>query len=97
MENEFTYSGRDFTAKDIEHIKKVIAQNPGKSRHFLSQELCRQWDWRQQNGVLRDMVCRGLMLKLHRDGLISRNRSNDVNKRGLISGNRSIRVQISGA
>lgn len=71
METEFTHSGRDITATDIEQVKEMIALNPGKSRRFLSQELCRQWNWRQQNGVLRDMVCRGLMLKLHRDGLIT--------------------------
>jgi len=71
MELNFTCSGRNITAKDIEHIKEVIAQNPDRSRRFLSQELCRQWNWRQPNGVLRDMVCRGLMLKLEREGLIT--------------------------
>jgi len=71
MELNFTCSGRNITAKDIEHIKEVIAQNPDRSRRFLSQEVCRQWNWRQPNGVLRDMVCRGLMLKLHRSGLIT--------------------------
>jgi hypothetical protein len=29
------------------------------------------WDWRQANGVLKDMVCRGLLLHLHRSGLIT--------------------------
>jgi len=71
MELNFTCSGRNITAKDIEHIKEVIAQNPDRSRRFLSQEVCRQWNWRQPNGVLRDMVCRGLMLKLEREGLIT--------------------------
>jgi hypothetical protein len=71
MELNFTCSGRNITAKDVEHIKEVIAQNPGRSRHYLSHELCRQWNWRQQNGVLRAMVCRGLLLKLHRGGLIT--------------------------
>ena len=33
-------------------------------------ELCRAWQWVQPNGVLRDMVARGLMLHLHRAGLI---------------------------
>jgi hypothetical protein len=30
--------------------------------------LCEAWNWRQANGALRDMVCRGLMLALHRAG-----------------------------
>jgi hypothetical protein len=30
----------------------------------------RPWNWVQTNGALRDMVCRGMMLMLHRQGLI---------------------------
>jgi hypothetical protein len=33
-------------------------------------KLCEAWDWRQPNGARRDMVCRGLMLGLHRAGHI---------------------------
>ena len=40
------------------------------SRRVLSRRLCEAWDWRQPNGTLRDMVCRGLMLALHRGGHI---------------------------
>ena len=36
----------------------------------MSQQLCEVWNWRQPNGALRDMVCRGLMLALHRAGHI---------------------------
>ncbi len=32
--------------------------------------LCEAWNWRQANGELRDMVCRSLMLELHRAELI---------------------------
>jgi hypothetical protein len=27
---------------------------------------CEAWDWRQSNGALRDMVCRGLLLMFER-------------------------------
>jgi hypothetical protein len=33
-------------------------------------KLCRALNWVQPNGALRDMVCRGYMLKLHRAGYI---------------------------
>jgi hypothetical protein len=33
-------------------------------------KLCKAWNWVQPNGVLRDMVCRGFMLALHRGGYI---------------------------
>jgi hypothetical protein len=36
----------------------------------LSKKLCEHWDWRQPNGQARDMVCRSLMLELHRGGHI---------------------------
>jgi hypothetical protein len=36
----------------------------------LSAKLCEEWNWKQANGALRDMVCRGLLLMLHRAGEI---------------------------
>lgn len=70
MKIDMVYHGRQIRPKDIAFIKKLIASNPGKSRCFISQQLCRQWNWRQENGALKDMICRGLFLKLESDGLI---------------------------
>ena len=36
----------------------------------MSKKLCQAWNWVQANGALRDMLCRGMMLMLHRRGLI---------------------------
>ena len=66
----FIYRKRIITSQDIEFLIKLIADNPQKSRNALSIMVCKQWNWVQHNGVLKDGVCRGLMLKLHRDGLI---------------------------
>jgi hypothetical protein len=66
----FTYRGKAVTEKDIGFINELIEANPGMSRWALSRELCRQWNWVQPNGALRDMVCRSLMLELHRAGHI---------------------------
>ena len=60
------YRGREVTQEDVAFIQVLIDQNPGTSRRALSKLLCEAWDWRQDNGHLRDMVCRGLMLNLHR-------------------------------
>ena len=65
-----TYRGRTVSSADIAFIRRLIADNPDSSRCALSRELCEAWDWRQANGQLRDMVCRSLMLKLHREGHI---------------------------
>jgi hypothetical protein len=71
MEIEIVSHGRKVTGKDITFIKKLIDSNPDKSRWFISRELCRQWNWQQQNGALKDMLCRGLLLKLESIGLIT--------------------------
>jgi len=71
MENKIViYRGRTVTHSDIEVIKKIIVTHPNKSRRFISQEVCRIWDWRQPNGFLKDMVCRSLLLLLESKGLI---------------------------
>jgi len=70
MEVLLTYRGRRITEQDVTFIRDVIVQNPEESRRVLSQRLCVAWNWRQPNGALRDMVCRGLMLMLHRAGHI---------------------------
>jgi hypothetical protein len=67
---EWRYRGRVITAQDIEFIREFIKQHPGLSRRRLSAQLCEAWQWRQANGALCDMVCRGLLLMLHRAGAI---------------------------
>lgn len=62
------YRGREIRSADAAFIQSLIAQNPGWSRRRLSAELCRAWHWVQPNGALRDMVCRSLLLQLHRAG-----------------------------
>src|SRR5215469_9172195 len=67
---EFKYRGRVITGEDILYIRDLIATHRGESRRTLSKKLCEAWQWRQPNGVLCDMVCRGLLLMLHRAGQI---------------------------
>jgi len=64
------YRGREISAEEILFIRQLIAQHPGLSRRRLSQKLCEAWQWKQANGALRDMMCRGLLLLLHRAGEI---------------------------
>jgi len=58
------------TADDVTLIRQLIAENPSVSRRRLSEKLCEVWQWKQANGALRAMVCRGLLLMLHRAGEI---------------------------
>jgi len=68
MEVKLTYRGRRVTDSDVLFLKDLIARHPTASRRELSRLLAKAWSWRQENGVLRDMVIRGLMLALHRQG-----------------------------
>jgi hypothetical protein len=70
MEAITTYRGRSISQSDLAVIKQVISTYPDRSRRFISQEVCRRWNWRQTNGLLKDMVCRSLLLLLESKGLI---------------------------
>ena len=70
MDIVLRYRGREVTDDDLAFIRELIARHPDLSRRALSMELCLAWDWRQENGVPKDMICRGLMLALHRAGQI---------------------------
>jgi uncharacterized protein DUF4338 len=70
MEVVLSYRHRAVTQDEVAFIGQLIAEHPQASRRKLSKLLCQAWNWVQANGALRDMVCRGLMLKLHREGLI---------------------------
>ena len=70
MPADLRYRGRVVNAEGVLFIRRLIAENPGLSRRRLSSTLCETWDWKQPNGALRDMVCRGLLLMLHRAGEI---------------------------
>jgi hypothetical protein len=71
MDVILTYRKRVITQDDLSFIRKVIDEHRSKGRTFISRKLCEAWDWRQQNGYLKDGVCRGLLLKLERNNLIT--------------------------
>jgi uncharacterized protein DUF4338 len=64
------YRGKNVTTTEVQFIKELIVAHPSLSRRRLSTKLCQAWNWVQANGQLRTMVCRGLMLALHRAGWI---------------------------
>src|SRR3990172_5086889 len=70
MDVVLRHRGRNVSSDDIDFIRGLIADNPGATRRALSIELCKAWGWVQANGALRDGVCRGLLLALHRAGHI---------------------------
>jgi len=65
-----SFRGRQIRAADVVWLRELIAAHPGLSRRQLSVKVCEGWNWVQPNGLPRDMVCRGLLLALHRAGHI---------------------------
>ena len=71
MDIVLSYRGRGVNKKEIAFINDLISKEPAASRRAISLALCEAWQWRQPNGKPRDMVCRGLLLALHRQGHIA--------------------------
>jgi len=64
------YRGQTIDREQIAFLREFIRKHPASSRWKLSRQLCEALDWKQANGALRDVVCRGLLLKLERAGEI---------------------------
>ena len=62
------YRGREIRFGEVAFLRELITGSPGASRRALSLKVCEAWKWTQQNGEPCDALCRGLMLKLHREG-----------------------------
>jgi hypothetical protein len=65
------FRGRMVSRADIAFIRQLIESHPQTSRRRMSVLLCQAWKWTQPNGQFKDMVCRSLMLLLHRQGHIT--------------------------
>jgi len=70
MDEQIRYRGKLYTSREIGEIRQVIVTHRDRTRRFISREICRRWNWIQPNGVLKDMICRGLLLRLEAQGLI---------------------------
>jgi len=56
--------------RQITFLREFIRTHPTSSRWKLSRQLCEALGWKQANGALRDVVCRGVLLMLERAGQI---------------------------
>jgi hypothetical protein len=70
MPETWRYRGQEISGEQIAFLREFIRAHPTSSRWKLSRQLCEALDWKQANGALRDVVCRGLLLMLERAGEI---------------------------
>ena len=94
MQGTLSYRHRVITDADLVFIRRLIVENPRCSRRGLSRKLCEAWNWVQPNGALRDMVCRGMMLMLHRQGLIELPSVRQVGRSSLMGRDKPTAVSI---
>jgi Domain of unknown function (DUF4338) len=71
MPETWRYRGQTISSEQVVFLREFIAAHPGSSRWKLSRQLCEALGWKQANGALRDVVCRGLLLLLERAGEIA--------------------------
>jgi len=62
--------GRSIGEAELAQVRALLSEHPDWSRHKVSQQLARLWDWRNPAGQLKDMAARTLLLKLERRGWI---------------------------
>jgi len=97
MPTTLSFRHRVITDDDLVFIRKLIAEHPGSSRWGLSKKLCEAWGWVQANGALRDMVCRSMMLMLHREGLIELPPVRRVIRNPMLERSRPVLVSVDEA
>ena len=71
MPETWRYRGQTIDQEQLGFLREFIAAHPDSSRWKLSRQLCEALGWKQPNGALRDVVCRGLLLLLDRAGEIA--------------------------
>lgn len=65
------YSGRQFSAEEMALIRRIIEEDPARTRCGISKRVCEQLNWRKADGGLKDMSCRVALLRMQEDGLIT--------------------------
>src|SRR2546421_2785884 len=66
MPETWRYRGQTMDREQLTFLREFIAAHPDSSRWKLSRQLCEALGWKQANGALRDVVCRGWLLLLER-------------------------------
>ena len=55
---------------DIDLIRSLIKTTGHLGRTHISRDLCRIWDWKQENGIYKEIACRDLLRRLDSKGYI---------------------------
>jgi hypothetical protein len=64
------YCGREFTDFELQRIRHIIGEEPGRTRTDISRLVCQSFHWYKADGGLKQMSCRVALLRMQADGLI---------------------------
>jgi hypothetical protein len=70
MVNALMIQGRMVTPEILAQVRALIGEQPDWSRRRLALELCRQWQWHNAAGQIKDMAARSFLDKLQARGWI---------------------------
>lgn len=71
MVSPLCLQGRTVSDEDLVWLRELCTLHPDWSRKRLARQLCRQWEWRNERGQLKDFAARSLLLKLQALGLLT--------------------------
>jgi hypothetical protein len=70
MPIEVVCQGRHVSGEELLWLRQWIGDHVHWSRKRLARELCRQWDWRNERGQIKDFAARTFLEKLAGRGLV---------------------------
>jgi hypothetical protein len=65
------YRGREFSNKEVNVLKEMVASSAQLSRLRLSRLICEKLNWRMPDGRLKDAACRATLLQMEKDGVLT--------------------------
>ena len=71
LSTSLRYSGRIFTAEELETTRRIIAEDSGRSLAQISRLVCKEIGWYKPDGGLKDMRLRVVMLRMRENGLLT--------------------------
>jgi Druantia protein DruA len=68
---EAMYCGRQFSGGEIGLIRRIIAEDPRRTREDIAKIVCHMLGWYKPDGGLKSMSCKVALLRMHEDTLIT--------------------------
>jgi len=62
------FRNREIGERELEWLRRIIAESGWRTLTELSRIVCAAWDWRQANGAPSEFACRDLLLRLEQWG-----------------------------